>query len=49
LIKEGAEPQIAHLQRSVQRQEQHIAQLLTEQGHMQQRLEALERRTANDK
>jgi hypothetical protein len=42
LIKEGAEPQIAHLQHSVQQQQKHIDALLAQQHEMQKRLQALE-------
>ncbi len=41
LIKEGAEPQIAHLQRSVYHQQQIIDALLLQQQQMQQRLQLL--------
>jgi hypothetical protein len=41
-MKEGAEPQIAHLQHSVQQQQQRIDDLLAQQQQMLRRLQALE-------
>jgi hypothetical protein len=48
LIKEGAEPRIAHLQRSVLQQEQQIADLLSLQRKIQLRLESLEQRAGGN-
>ena len=48
LIKEGAEPRIAHLQRSVLQQEQQIAELLSLQRKIQLRLESLEQRAGGN-
>jgi hypothetical protein len=42
LIKEGAEPRIAHLQDSVQRQQHYIDTLLAQQQQLEQRVKALE-------
>jgi hypothetical protein len=47
LIKEGAEPQIAHLQHSLQQQQKRIDSLLAQQQEMQQRLQALEQRVVS--
>jgi hypothetical protein len=48
LIKEGAEPQIAHLQHSVYHQQQIIDSLLLQQQQMQQRLQLLEQQIASE-
>ena len=47
LIKEGAEPRIAHLQHMSQQHEQHSAALSQQLQQLQLRLEALEQRIAN--
>jgi Tfp pilus assembly protein PilN len=49
LIKEGTEPQIAHLQHSVQQQQKYIDDLLAQQQQMQQRLQVLEQMIASNK
>ena len=47
MIKEGAEPQIAHLQHSVQQQQKYIDALLKDQQQTQQRLQTLEKQIAS--
>ncbi len=47
LIKEGAEPQIAQLQDSVQRQQRHIDSFLAQQQQWEQRIKALELQIAD--
>jgi hypothetical protein len=49
LIKEGAEPQIAHLQHSLLSQQSLIDALLHQQKQMQERLQVLELQIADKK